>query len=202
MLSIIVPYRDREEHLKQFIPHLYKYIPSGTFIAIVEQCDEKAFNRGKLLNIGAIECPSEFLCFHDVDMLPVKVNYNERIGVQQLATSEIQKQGYLGGVTMFDMQTFKRVGGYHNDYFHRAEDNEMMFHLKHLKIPVYYRTGTFVQLPHGRPGPEFIPELWEKAQLPRAKNMLETCKYELISKEIRCYESKTPYIYIHIKVAL
>lgn len=195
MLAIIVPYRDREDHLKQFIPHMNKFLPDA-MIMIVEQADHKAFNRGKLLNIGFLESPyiSHFV-FHDVDMLPIYCNYTGRIAVTQLVYSEIQKTDYLGGVTMFDKPIFQTIGGYHNDYFHRAEDNEMMFNLKGLKIPIVNRFGTFKQLPHPRTGPEFIPELWQKAQLPRTINMLETCKYELISKEVHTTHT-------HLKVLL
>lgn len=182
MLAIIVPYRDREHQLAQFIPHMNKYLPDAK-IVIVEQADDKPFNRGKLLNIGSMHCTVSHYVFHDVDMLPINVSYAERKGVTQIAFSEIQVTDYLGGVTMFDWTTFMKSGGYHNDYFHRAEDNCMMFNLKRLGIPILNRFGTFHQLPHPRTGPEFIPELWQKAQLPRTKNMLATCEYEVVSKE-------------------
>lgn len=184
--------------MKQFIPHMNKYLPDAK-IVIVEQVDDKPFNRGKLLNVGFLHSPTHTtpptFCFHDVDLLPVQVNYYEGDGVQQKALSDIQIMDYLGGVTIFDNSTFMKVGGYHNDYFHRAEDNEMMFHLKRLRIPILLRPGIFQELPHQRTGPEFIPELWAKAQLPRKINMLETCQYEFISKEI--YDTHT-----HIKVVL
>lgn len=180
--------------MAQFIPHMNKYLPDAK-IVIVEQSDEKRFNRGKLINIGFLEEPSDYVCAHDVDMLPLNVNYYEGTGVQQKASSEIQASGYLGGVTIFDYNAFWLMCGYHNDYFHRAEDNELAFHLKRLQIPVYNRFGTFCQLPHPRNGPEFIPELWQKAQLPRTKNMLKTCEYQLISKEV--YDT-----HLHLKVTL
>lgn len=196
MLSIIVPYRDREEHLKLFIPHMNKYLPDSK-IVVVEQADDKPFNRGKLLNIGFLESKNRirYYCFHDADHLPLNVSYTCMDGIYQLAASDIQKKNFLGGVTMFDSHTFSSVGGYHNDYFHRAEDNELDFHLKRWGIKVMSRFGEFKQLPHMRNSAEFIPELWQKAQLPRTINMLETCKYELISKEV--YETHT-----HIKVSL
>lgn len=182
MLTIIVPYRDREEHLRQFIPHMRAYLPDAK-IVVVEQADEKPFNRGKLINVGFLELQPDFICAHDVDMLPVSVNYFEGNGVQQKASSTIQQYGYLGGVTIFDHDTFWLMCGYHNDYFHRAEDNELAFHLNRLRIPIMNRFGVFKELPHTRTGPEFIPELWQKAQEPRSKNMLQTCQYEIASRE-------------------
>lgn len=183
MLAIIVPYRNRPDHLDQFIPHMNKYLPDAK-IVIVEQADEKPFNRGKLNNVGYKETEAFYYCFHDVDHIPVAVTYICAPGVNQLAYSNIQTSNFLGAVTMYDKETFKRAEGYHNEYFHRAEDNEMMTNLMMKRIFVSHRFGNFHQLPHPRTGPEFIPELWQKAQLPRTKNMLNTCEYKLISKEI------------------
>ena len=49
-LAIIVPYRDREEHLSRFIPHMEKFLSDKNIqykIYIVEQGDGKPFNRGR-----------------------------------------------------------------------------------------------------------------------------------------------------------
>lgn len=194
MLAVIVPYRDRADHLSDFIPHMNKYLPDAK-IMIVEQGDDMSFNRGKLLNIGTLNGEASHYCFHDIDMLPVDVDYSTKWEVAQLVKSEIQTKDYLGGVTMFNWHSFYAVGGYHNDYFHRAEDNEIMFQMKRLGIPVINRFGQFHQLPHPRTGPEFIPELWQKAQLPRTKNMLKTCEYRLISKEVHD-------THVHLRVTL
>lgn len=194
MLAIIVPYRDRKSHLDQFIPHMNKYLPDAK-IVIVEQADHKPFNRGKLLNVGFLETDSFYYCFHDVDHLPISVLYVCASGVNQLAYSNIQTSNFLGAVTMYDRDTFERSEGYHNDYFHRAEDNEQMTNLMLKRIFVSHRFGSFETLPHPRTGPEFIPELWQKAQLPRTKNMLKTCEYQLISKEVHD-------THVHLKVKL
>jgi len=187
VLAIIVPYRDRKEHLDQFIPHMNKYLPDAK-IVIVEQADGKPFNRGKLINACFLEMRPTYFAVHDVDMLDIEVKYDHEFYLDgcviQLCSSDIQLSDFLGGVTRYSFISFVNAGGYHNDYFHRAEDNEMMFNLKSKKIKVINRFGTFHQLPHPRTGPEFIPELWAKAQLPRTKNMLNTCEYQLISKEV------------------
>lgn len=194
-MTIIVPYRNRKDHLDQFIPHMRAYLPDAK-IVVVEQVEGKPFNRGKLINVGFKEICSTHFIAHDVDMLPIKVNYDQKPGVTQLASSDIQRYGYLGGVTMFDKETFERAGGYHNDYFHRAEDNEMNFNLHRLRIPVKYRTGEFHNLPHDRTYPEFDHELWEKAQRPREiQDQLQCCNY----KVIKWYGTN---IYIHITVEL
>lgn len=200
-MTIIVPYRDRLQHLEQFIPHMRAYLPDAK-IVVVEQADEKLFNRGKLLNIGFLESERDtHYVFHDVDMLPITVDYEPNAGVTQLAGSKIQLRDYLGGVTMVDHDTFKRVGGYNNDYFHRAEDNELRFNLHRLKIPVLELHGRFKQLQHERKAPEFIAALWDKAQKPRnVQDQLGVCKYELVSKD---WMTESPIrSYMHLKVKL
>lgn len=182
-MTIIVPYRSRPEHLAQFIPYMRECLPDAR-ILIVEQAEGKPFNRGRLINIGFLETKPEYIIAHDIDMLPLG-RYRPGTGVIQLAKSSIQPVGYLGGVTMFDSDTFRLVGGYHNDYFHRAEDNELAFNLKRLRIPVLNRFSCYKTLWHSRSGPEFIPELWERAQKPReVQNQLAACDYEVVERQV------------------
>lgn len=196
-LTTVVPYRNRREHLEQFLHHMQCWDVGK--LVIVEQADEKPFNRGKLLNIGALEHPNKIYCFHDIDMLPIEVKYEAIMGITQLAKSELQLRDYLGGVTMFSHRAFAKLGGYHNDYFHRAEDNEMMFNIKRSYFKVAYSFGEFRTLPHPRTGPEFDKVLWRKAQLPRDKNMLATCEYE-IAEHVTI--TKPGFSYTHLKVRL
>lgn len=76
-VAIIVPYRDREEHLRTFLNHMHGFLPRQQIdygIFIVEQDGGEAFNRAMLLNVGAAEALKsyDFQCFifHDVDLLP------------------------------------------------------------------------------------------------------------------------------------
>jgi hypothetical protein len=181
----VVPYRDREEHLNMFIAHMQKYYPSID-LCVIEQTQGKPFNRAKLLNIGYLQNQNyKKYIFHDVDMLPFAANYYlakyHAAPVVQLASSNIQRIDYLGGVTRFTNHAFKASGGYNNEYFHRAEDNEMMFNLKRLGIRVLNKPGKYHYLQHERKGPEFDPALWAKAQQPRIiQNQLTVCQYEVI----------------------
>lgn len=75
--AIIVPYRNRSEHLDLFLQHMHTFLPLQNIeysIYIVEQSDKHGFNRGKLFNIGFKEAlnDADFCCFvfHDVDLLP------------------------------------------------------------------------------------------------------------------------------------
>ena len=78
-LGIIVPYRDREEHLEYFVPSIKEFLDKQGIpfcIYVIDQGNHKSFNRGKLLNVGyelfKDEC--DYFCFHDVDLIPQEVS--------------------------------------------------------------------------------------------------------------------------------
>ena len=140
-LGVIVPYRDREEHLIIFKKHITEYLNKQNILfelIIVEQTNDKPFNRGKLLNIGFIEAERlgcDYVVFHDVDMLPIDVDYSYSPDVLQLANNFISDtdytkeiyDGYFGGVTMFPIDSFKKVNGYPNDFWGWGfEDDELL----------------------------------------------------------------------------
>ena len=75
-LAIIVPYRDREEHLNTFVPHMHEFLKDKGIeydIFIAEQADDRPFNYGKLCNsvVKELDVEYNYFCFHDIDMLPV-----------------------------------------------------------------------------------------------------------------------------------
>src|SRR3974390_702950 len=84
-LNIVVPYRSREAHLQQFVPHLRAYfsrdksdwaIPYS--VLIIEQENGLPFNRGALNNIGFVlgRDRSDYTAFHDLDYLPIWADYS------------------------------------------------------------------------------------------------------------------------------
>ena len=81
-LGVIVPYRNRYEQLITFKESITKYLESKNInfeLIIVEQDNAKLFNRGMLLNIGfkyARKSGCNYVVFHDVDMIPLAVDYS------------------------------------------------------------------------------------------------------------------------------
>ena len=142
-LGIIVPYRNRESHLKRFRDSISDYFKKSKIqyeLIIVEQTDDKPFNRGKLLNIGflkAKELGCDYVVFHDVDMIPLDVDYSYSEIPLHLATNfelefdkskNLQFDDYFGGVTMFSVDTFERINGYSNLYWGWGfEDDDLLF---------------------------------------------------------------------------
>lgn len=159
-LAIIVPHRDRESQLRKFIAHIKKYLEQFPWIEykifVVTQEDRKKFNRGKLLNIGFLEAEHRgylYSIFHDVDLLPIKGSYNYSDEPLQLANKFREAVGgfkrtiqrdYFGGVTLFNMENFRKINGYSNKYRGWGfEDNDLLFRCREQNLPldpVQYRT--------------------------------------------------------------
>lgn len=131
-LGVIVPYRDRPHHLKEFLLVIEEYLNKKDIdyeIIVVNQDGAKQFNRGMLLNIGfkkACKLKCDYVVFHDVDMLPVDVDYSYSDIPLHLATDFELEEGekkreifdqYFGGVTMFPVDTFIKIDGYSNKYW-------------------------------------------------------------------------------------
>ena len=145
-LGVIVPFRDREEHLEKFIKQVPSYLTNNNIeyeLIVVEQSDKKPFNRGKLLNIGFIEARKlncDYVVFHDVDMIPVDVDYSYSDIPLHLATEfelendklkNLSFDDYFGGVTMFSKTAFEKINGYSNLYWGWGfEDDDLLFRSK------------------------------------------------------------------------
>lgn len=159
-LTIVVPYRDREAHLKKFIPHMNNFLNKKIDykIVVIEQNNNKPFNRAKLLNIGFLENQeSNYFCFHDIDMLPTDENCNYTFieGVCKLSYYVSQfnfiprPDSELGGVTLIDKENFIKVNGYSNEYWGwGVEDEDFATRCKIKNIPFSVRKGKYFSLFH------------------------------------------------------
>lgn len=77
-VAIIIPYRDRKQHLPILLKNLHPFLMKQQIdygIFIIEQSTDGNFNRAKLFNVGFVEALKlyEWDCFifHDVDLLPM-----------------------------------------------------------------------------------------------------------------------------------
>lgn len=69
--SIIIPYRDREEHLSKLLPRLHSIFENTNYeIIVVEQDDSDKFQKNSLYNIAGLVANGNLLIFHDVDYYP------------------------------------------------------------------------------------------------------------------------------------
>ncbi len=149
-LGIIVPYRDRFDHLENFKNQIKNYLDDRNInyeLIIIEQDNAKLFNRGMLLNIGfkyAKKLKCDYVVFHDVDMIPLSVNYNYSHIPLHLATDFYYSEGekerqifdsYFGGVTLFPVEIFEEIDGYSNKYWGWGyEDDDLLLRCERHQI--------------------------------------------------------------------
>lgn len=149
-LGVIVPFRNRHDHLNIFIRKITKYLIERRInhrIIIVEQDNEKEFNRGKLLNIGfeyAEKLGCNYVVFHDVDLIPIKCDYSYSNKPTHLANGvfsghktieEFDK--YFGGVTIFPTEIFRTINGYSNKYWGWGfEDDDLLLRCEKNNVPL------------------------------------------------------------------
>lgn len=225
-LAIIVPYRDRAAHLRQFIPHLLSYFQHDKLdrriqhsVHIVEQAGSERFNRGKLKNVGfALTCTqADYFCFHDVDYLPVWADYSwpelpARLIWHGLTLKENHEE-FFGGVVLFNRLQFEHVNGFSNGYWGWGyEDSEILLRMRTLGMSFAKRDGTYVALPHPhagqRPdgGPTEETRINQEIFLQRMQSMdklyradgLSSLDYELLDSRNVEHDGRTlPHIYHH-----
>ncbi|KAI6178792.1 Beta-1,4-N-acetylgalactosaminyltransferase bre-4 [Aphelenchoides besseyi] len=139
-VAIIVPYRDRESHLRIFLHNLHGFLQKQQLdyaIFIVEQIANQTFNRAKLMNVGFVEANRfyDFNCmiFHDIDLLPEDdrnlYSCPEKPRHMSVAVDKFNyKLPYatiFGGVSALTKQQYLKMNGFSNDYWGwGGEDDE------------------------------------------------------------------------------
>ncbi len=162
-LAVIVPYRDREHHLIEFVPALKKALfEQGVDfkIVVVEQAQGQPFNRGKLKNIGAhyVFQDCDYFCFHDVDMLPIKANYLcpssplrliKKFETTWRAAKELCDTNF-GGVVMLNKENYLSCNGYSNQYWGWGKEDDDFFIRLIMKglVPFEDNEGVYLELPN------------------------------------------------------
>lgn len=176
-LNIVVPYRDRESHLAQFIPHVAGYMarvhPDLSYrVTVVEQDqDGQPFNRGALKNAGFLlgEPDSDYACFHDVDYLPEDADYHwaddptailwygaeSRPIAPDMSDRTINNDldSTFGGAVLVPNQVMRTINGYSNLYWGWGfEDFDFSLRIRGRRIATGRRRGRFTPLDHDNEG--------------------------------------------------
>ncbi|EHR01373.1 galactosyltransferase-related protein [Bradyrhizobium sp. WSM471] len=159
-LGIIVPYRDRSEHLAALIPHLLAFFARDTLsstvavrIMVSEQAGNLPFNRGFVNNAGfqAMAPDVDYVCFHDVDLLPEEADYrlSERPamaisdGLNSSFTPEFVRQ-LFSAVVLMSKEHFSSANGFSNDYWGWGfEDVDLRERLLRVGCSIEHRPGRF-----------------------------------------------------------
>jgi hypothetical protein len=211
-LTVVIPFRDREAHLRELLPVLVPKLREQGIehrILVVEQEEGKPFNRGKLINVGIQHAAdhTDYYCIHDADAIPVTADYrcpsqplrlvHEILGEQGAARRE--PHYFSGAVSIRKEQVFA-VNGFSNEYWGWGkEDDDLFFRLMLGGYTCYYDTqGVFHDLPNPKhqarpPASAGVPphikrnrqrrSLLVRGQLDPASDGLSTVRYSLLGEE-------------------
>jgi len=177
-LNIVVPYRAREAHLRQFVPHVRSYFARDKVdrdipyrVLIVEQeHDGLPFNRGALKNVGFVlgRDGSDYTAFHDIDYLPVWADYTFPdtltpivwygaearplvVGRAGVIVNPLER--FFGAVALTPNEMFEQVDGFANSYWGWGyEDMDLAQRFLKAGFSHGRRKGTFLALDHQNEG--------------------------------------------------
>ena len=129
-VAIIVPYRNRAQHLHIFLAHMHPFLISQNIhykIYIVNQAGTNLMNKGMLLNIGFREALRDFnwscFIFHDIDNLPEDSRnlYSCSDLPKHMAVIqdgyELVYEGYFGGVVALRRRQLEKINGVSNKFW-------------------------------------------------------------------------------------
>jgi hypothetical protein len=161
-IAIIFPYRDqivqnRSEHLQKTLAYYNDLNISSIDLYVIEQGNDKKFNRGILINAGhdiikksGIEYQNEV--HHDIDVQPnmelIKYFYSDHV----IACKKAFYDHFFGTLSVLPVSIMDKVNGYSNNFWGwGVEDDNLSARLKHHGIKVYNADPSItklVELPH------------------------------------------------------
>lgn len=146
MYNFIIPYRDRKEHLNEFIKRFTPFTNANFYI--IHQLHPGEFNRGALKNIGFLEAskinPDGLFIFHDVDTYPTyqgTLNYETKKGEIR---HPIKTNENLGGICCFWKKEFELINGFPNYWGWGIEDCTILH--RAIKANIYIDRSNSVDL--------------------------------------------------------
>ncbi|KAB0392690.1 hypothetical protein E2I00_019306 [Balaenoptera physalus] len=141
-VAIIIPFRNRQEHLKYWLYYLHPILQRQQLdygIYVINQAGESMFNRAKLLNVGFKEALKDYeyncFVFSDVDLIPMNDRNTYRCFSQPRHISvAMDKFGfslpyvqYFGGVSALSKQQFLTINGFPNNYWGWGGEDDDIF---------------------------------------------------------------------------
>ncbi|KAI6650581.1 Beta-1,4-galactosyltransferase 7-like [Oopsacas minuta] len=148
-LAVLIPYRDRFRELVEIVPYLSDFLTLQKIpfsIWILNQVDNHRFNRGLLLNLGFIltSNSNEYICLHDVDLLPLNHNISYRFplsGPSHLTSPDLHPQyhydKFFGGILLLTNEHFRLVNGFSNIFWGWGrEDDEFQLRVRKAGLQI------------------------------------------------------------------
>ncbi|CAG0890177.1 unnamed protein product [Cyprideis torosa] len=204
-VGVLVPFRDREEHLKVFLNNLHPLLMKQELAYTIFVVEDAAshphqFNRAALFNAGFLEAnalsgPYDCFVFHDVDLIPENDHILYSCPTEQprhlsVAVSTLNYRlpykELFGGVCAIMTHHFTLVNGFSNRFLGwGGEDDDLYTRLRAHNLTISRHplsVGRYTMLPHrkAKPNPERFRLL--NTSLPRhEKDGLSSIKYDVLS---------------------
>ncbi|GAB6032512.1 hypothetical protein CHUAL_011408 [Chamberlinius hualienensis] len=161
-VAIIIPYRDRERHLRLFLNHLHPILQRQQLdygIYVIEEAGTTKFNRAMLMNIGFVESLKhhDFGCFifHDVDLLPENdLNIYSCPEQPRHMSVAVDTMNYklpyadiFGGVSALSKQQMEKVNGFSNEFWGwGGEDDDMSNRIRYYGYKISRYQSSICQI--------------------------------------------------------
>lgn len=151
-VAIIIPFRNRENQLAILLNNIHDILYRQQIeysVYVVEQADNRGFNKGKLYNIGYTEAAKrnhDCFVFHDVDLIPENDNiFYGCIRSPMHLSRAIDKFNYtlpdnklIGGVSAWKKNEFEMVNGWSNLFINwGGEDDDMSYRIIANGLKIY-----------------------------------------------------------------
>ncbi|XP_049912713.1 beta-1,4-galactosyltransferase 2-like [Epinephelus moara] len=204
-VAIIIPFRNRHEHLKHWLYYLHPILirqQSDYRVYVINQDGEGVFNRAKLMNAGYTEALKEYdfdcFVFSDVDLVPMDDRNLYRCfdSPRHLAVAmdkfnfHLPYAHYFGGVIVLSKEQFLKINGFPNTYWGwGGEDDDMYKRIIHRGMSISRPdmvTGKYRMVKHKRdlhnePNPR-NPDKLHQTHLTMNEDGINSLKYTV--KEI------------------
>lgn len=131
-MAIIIPFRNRHEHLKHWLHYLHPILVRQQLdygVYVINQDGEGVFNRAKLMNAGYVEALKEYdygcFVFSDVDLVPLDDRNLYRcfdkprhlaVGMDKFGF-RLPYNTFFGGVSSLSKDQFLKINGFPNTYW-------------------------------------------------------------------------------------
>jgi hypothetical protein len=164
IIVLLTPFRNREAHLAQLVPHLENYWTDKDHelqVWVINQANDYYFNKGFVFNAGFFMLPNKenikCVIMHDVDMIALAgVDYTSCALPTQL-TGELDKWGwshrddwYNGGVINMSPSHWLATNGFSLKYVGwGGEDDELYWRLRWADL-MNPETGYITRPPLGQ----------------------------------------------------
>ncbi|KAI5630480.1 beta-1,4-galactosyltransferase 1 [Silurus asotus] len=205
-VAIIIPFRDRELHLKYWLYYMHPILQRQQLdygVYVIEQTGADLFNRAKLFNVGYAEALKEdnYDCFvfSDIDIIPIDDrNIYKCYDQPRHLSVAIDKFNFqlpypqiFGGISALSKQQLLKINGFSNNYWGwGGEDDDIYKRLSFRGMSISrpdLMIGRCKMIQHERdklnpPNPKRMTQLSHTIQM-MDKDGINSLSYSVVSSE-------------------